>query len=231
MADFPSGLIVDVARNSGRDPVRRGAPRGEWLIRCPWAENHVHGDEHPSCRINPEKNTFYCDPCAKGGGVVELAQALGVSLPVYKSSSAKRERKKLHFATSGPITTITQQIIADTLAKAYPLDTWKHLGVEQGAVDGQPAIAFPLPGGGYKTCLYQRPDSKGKKPYTLWYSDGGAADLLFVGDHEDVLLVAGEWDMLAALSAKFPCVATSTGGEGHWKPEPYCDNDACGLVQ
>ena len=80
MEDFPPGLILDVARSAGREPVQKGSANGEVLIQCPWAEHHRHGDAHPSCRLNPENNVFFCHPCGRGGGVKDLAAALGVNL-------------------------------------------------------------------------------------------------------------------------------------------------------
>ena len=108
----------------------------------------MNGDEHPSCRVNPEKNTFYCDVCGQGGGVVELAQLLGVSVPTTKAVPTKRRHKQALFVTRGPITIETQQIFRDELAKSYLPEAWKVLGVEEGTVNGEKAIAFPLRTGG-----------------------------------------------------------------------------------
>jgi hypothetical protein len=39
----------------------------------------LHGDRHPSCRLNEAKNTWYCDPCGEGGNPIRLVErALGV---------------------------------------------------------------------------------------------------------------------------------------------------------
>ena len=156
MADFPPDLILEVARAAGRDLITRGAPKGEFLIRCPRPESHANGDQNPSCRLSPDKNTFYCDVCAHGGGVVELAQLLGVSAPAMKAVPAKRRHKQALFVTRGPITVETQQIFRDELAKPYLPEAWKALGVEEGTVNGEQTVAFPLPSGGYKVCLYRR---------------------------------------------------------------------------
>ena len=93
------------------------------------------------------------------------------------------------------------------------------LAVQEGLVGKEPAIAFPLPSGGYKVCLYNRPDPEREKPYSFRFTDGGMVDLLLFGDDRDVLLCAGEWDALAALSVGFESVATGTGGENKWEPE------------
>ncbi len=54
-------LLAEVAAVAGEG---RRAGR-EVLFRCPF-----HNDRHPSLRVNPEKRTWYCDPCCKGGGVI-----------------------------------------------------------------------------------------------------------------------------------------------------------------
>lgn len=223
--DFQVDAILDVAWRGGRDPVAMTSPRGEFAIRCPWSAEHSHGDAHPSCRLNSDKNTFYCDPCGKGGGVVELARLLNVDSPpavplsqASGSNDRSRKRRTLHFESTGAVTAATRAFFASQLAKRYRDEAWDLLGALEGSVDREPAIAFPMPGGGFKACMYRRPDPKREKPYSFVFTDGGKADLLMIGDGDDVLLVAGEWDMLAALSAGFRCVATGTGGEGTWKP-------------
>jgi hypothetical protein len=53
----------------GADFVKRGAT--EYVAHCP-----LHDDHHPSCRINLEKGTWYCDVCAVGGDVFDLFAAV-----------------------------------------------------------------------------------------------------------------------------------------------------------
>ncbi len=221
-----SGTILAVARAAGRIVPSRPDLRGEFPIQCPTPDRHRNGDAHPSCRLNPEKNTWYCDPCGRGGGALDLARELGVDLRSLTASSAKESSKteparkpSRNFVAGGPISIQTQRKLRDGLAKSYSEQAWQTVGVLEGTVDGKPAIAFPQPAGGFKVCLYERPDKKRNKSYSWIFADGGKADLLVFGDGPEVLLVAGEWDMLAALSAGFPCVATGTGGEGTWKPE------------
>ncbi len=228
---FPQGAILEVARRAGLEPKPVG--RHESVVRCPLFRDHRNDDQHPSCRLNNVKNMWFCDPCGRGGGIVEFAELLGVDLSSILSSilssssspagrTAKRRasaRRKLHFEPQGPVSERTQAEIRDRLGKNYSADAWCKTGVLEGTVDGDPAIAFPMPSGGFKACLYRRPDRKHGKPYTFYFTDRGKVDLLLVGEGDDVLLVAGEWDQLAALTAGVPCVATGTGGEGTWKRE------------
>jgi hypothetical protein len=53
-------------RLSGAAGVRAGR---EELFLCP-----LHDDHNPSLRVDPHKGLWYCDPCALGGDVVELAR-------------------------------------------------------------------------------------------------------------------------------------------------------------
>jgi len=199
------------------------------VIQCPRSERHSNGDAHPSCRLNPQKNTWYCDPCGQGGGVKELAAELGVDLTSFLPSDAaasqaasKPAAKRVrawHFDSLGPITTSTRDWFRDVLGKNYSDAAWQAAGVLEGAVDGKAAIAFPQPSGGFKVCLYRQPNARSGKVYSWIFTDSGKADLLLVGEGADVLIVAGEWDMLAAISAGFECVATGTGGEGTWNTQ------------
>jgi hypothetical protein len=34
----------------------------------------LHDDHHPSLRVNPEQDLWYCDPCSVGGDVITLVQ-------------------------------------------------------------------------------------------------------------------------------------------------------------
>jgi CHC2 zinc finger len=58
--------VEDLAeRLSGRG-VRRGR---EIAFLCP-----LHDDHNPSLRVNRAKGVWYCDPCLRGGSVVDLAR-------------------------------------------------------------------------------------------------------------------------------------------------------------
>ena len=60
-----SDSIQSVCRDYGFELKRIG---NEWYAKCPF-----HNDgKRPNFRVNPDKNTWYCDVCGEGGGVVEL---------------------------------------------------------------------------------------------------------------------------------------------------------------
>jgi hypothetical protein len=58
--------VEELAERLSRPGTRRG---NEVFFRCP-----LHDDKNPSLRVNPEGGVWYCDPCAVGGDVVELAR-------------------------------------------------------------------------------------------------------------------------------------------------------------
>jgi len=55
--------LVEYLQRQGCEMVKAGR---EYKTRC-W----MHNDTKPSMRIDPHKNKYYCDPCGKGGTVIE----------------------------------------------------------------------------------------------------------------------------------------------------------------
>lgn len=52
-------------------------PKGKEI----WTTCPLHDDSNPSLRINEEKKTWYCDPCQKGGSIIDLVVEMeGVSV-------------------------------------------------------------------------------------------------------------------------------------------------------
>jgi hypothetical protein len=73
-AQLPEPLIAAVeSAIMARDGHMRG---GEIYFLAP-----CHDDHEPSARWNPDKHTWYCDPCDKGGGVFSLARLLNIPIP------------------------------------------------------------------------------------------------------------------------------------------------------
>jgi len=68
-----------ISRNSNAQENKKG----ELLLPCPF-----HDDEHPSLRFHPQKGGWYCDPCKRGGGAKELAEAMGYERPERQEPQA-----------------------------------------------------------------------------------------------------------------------------------------------
>lgn len=62
-------LCTDVGRAALGQPLRQEGQ--ELLYRCP-----NHHDQHPSLKVNPNKNAWMCGPCGKSGGAWTLAAFL-----------------------------------------------------------------------------------------------------------------------------------------------------------
>lgn len=230
---FREGLILEIARAAGREPQRLGTG-SEWAVKCARAANHSNGDEHPSCRLNPEKNTWFCDVCQRGGGVKDLAEELGVDLsgltqkqsrkrpPRAGRNSSAKEKLPLVFLSRGPFSAATARVFADKLGKNYTAESWAAFGALEGVVhpEGMPdrseeVIAFLMPQGGVHAYRYTRKDKRAR-----WcFANGGKAGLLTIGFEREgvVLLCEGEWDAMRAYEVGFP-VATTTGA-GVFRPE------------
>ncbi len=207
--------ILDLARQAGREPTRGSG--GEVLIRCPHPNRHREGDLHPSCRINPVKNTFYCDVCQEGGGARDLARLLGVSAGV----SPTRTPSRLTFCAGAPISAATQEHFRAQYGKGYRPETWAAFSVTEGIVAPEsspsrrePAIAFPLSSGGYHVYRYHQATRNNR-----WrFAGGGKPELIVAGLDRagPVVLAEGEWDALRAYDLGYP-VATGTGGAGTFR--------------
>jgi hypothetical protein len=52
-------------------PTKMGCVDEEWGARCPLKD---HEGKMPSFTVNPEKNSWFCHGCLRGGDVVELAR-------------------------------------------------------------------------------------------------------------------------------------------------------------
>ena len=133
--DFQPAEILEVARRAGLSPRR--VAMDEYVVPCPSASQHRHGDANPSCRLNPSKNTFYCDPCGEGSGLIEFSHRLGLHdgprahdasprpTPATKASGIR----PLHFDSRGPISATTQEWMARYLNKRYTPEAWAKAGV------------------------------------------------------------------------------------------------------
>lgn len=72
--------------------LRQASPEGKeirFLAPC-------HDDHEPSARWNPDKHTWFCDVCKKGGGYKHLAGLLGVSIPAMSNGQDTRRIVKTY---------------------------------------------------------------------------------------------------------------------------------------
>lgn len=97
-----------------------------------------HDDQHASARWNPEKATWYCDPCGRGGGALDLAKHLGIELPQHGEGGPSRPS----------ISTATAQPPGCTLAdyakaKNLPLDFLKAVGLSDISYSSSPTVRIP----------------------------------------------------------------------------------------
>jgi putative DNA primase/helicase len=53
----------------------------------------IHSDTNPSARWNPEKQTWFCDVCKRGGGYLDLAQRLGISTQSERMGNGQDARR------------------------------------------------------------------------------------------------------------------------------------------
>jgi DNA primase len=58
----------DILEVVGRYTSLRRIGREE-MGSCP-----LHDDQHPSLRVNPDKQVWYCDPCGTGGDVIRFVE-------------------------------------------------------------------------------------------------------------------------------------------------------------
>jgi DNA primase len=64
------------------DVVLDSAENGEWYARCPFTQNHKHGDSNPSFGINVKKGVYYCHGCHERGNFKKLSEVLRVGLTI-----------------------------------------------------------------------------------------------------------------------------------------------------
>jgi hypothetical protein len=112
----------------------RRLPGGEIRFRCPQPEDHRNGDEHASARWNPAKMVWRCDACGAGGGALDLARRLGITIPtetIYAIRTIDGTVVALHVRIDHP----------DGSKECY----WRRPTGESG-LDGMPLETLPFYG-------------------------------------------------------------------------------------
>ena len=198
----PALIAALTAAAEGRD----GHPeRGEIRFRCPFPG---HLDNHPSARWNPEKGTFFCDVCGKGGGAIDLAKLLGIELPKFSPNG--------HDTPRG----LTLQQYA--IAKRLPLAFLQGLGLRDARYSGNPAVETlyldengTIEGKRYRTALTGKDRFKWRKGDHICLYGRDRRQLAL--DRGYGILVGGESDSQTLWFHDEP--AFGLAGEGTWNDE------------
>ena len=168
-----------------RQAKREGA---EVRFLCP-----SHKDTHPSARYHPEKQTWYCDVCKIGSGILDLAHRLDIPTP--ERADGRRQRRP------------GKRIIAiydyrdETGEMLYQAIRYEPKDFKQRRPDGKGGYIWNLVS--TRLVLYRLPE------------------LIATGPDVTVYVVEGEKD--ADNAAKAGILATTSAmGAGKWREE-YAD--------
>ncbi len=168
--------------------AKREGPEIRFL--CP-----SHKDTHPSARYHPEKQTWYCDVCHIGSGMMDLARRLDIPVPERRNSRGARKQRE------------SKRIVA--------IYDYRD---EAGTVLFQTVRYDP------KDFRQRRPDGKGGHVWNLDSTRlvlYRLPELAAAGQGASVYIVEGEKD--ADNAAKAGILATTSPlGAGKWRDE-YAD--------
>jgi hypothetical protein len=169
----------------------------ELKFRCFYPDRHAHGDAHWSAFFNPAKAVWLCRVCGARGGVLDLADHLGVPPPRRDDVSPPRLED---FART----------------RSLNVETWRQFGVHPVVEYGRPALQYPTSVG-----IDRLKYLDGRKPKYRWRSKGGhlhwyglraalaslhaGASILYVVNGEPSVWACPQ----AGIAAICPC-----GGEG-----------------
>ncbi|MFO1519817.1 MAG: CHC2 zinc finger domain-containing protein [bacterium] len=147
---------------------REGAQKGkEIFFLCPF-----HNDHNPSCRWNPEKEVWYCDPCGKGGGWRELYEKLEKEIlsaenkctpaRAYENNNTS---SKLESACCFPAECSLDSYVSEKQISKAVLETF---GLSDFEYQGKPSIKVPYYGeSGEELSVRYRINLHGKNRF-LW---------------------------------------------------------------
>ena len=185
--------LIDIARDHGIEQTQQG--NGEWLGRCPRRYKHPHGDVHPACDINTDKNSWFCRTCNVGGGPVQYEQELEASghLPTASRGVERNEVTPEMRATAAALHNLGQMgllpgsVGAGWLeARGIDLHTAEMCGI--GVAEMAPGNLYGIAAGRYITFTFA--DENG--PVCVKFRDvadkhnqrivpAGAPQILFLG--------------------------------------------------
>jgi hypothetical protein len=148
MTEAQRAVLVDEVTHAleQRGVEREGA---ELKFRCFHPERHKHNDMHWSAYFNPAKAVWLCRVCSVRGGLLDLADRLGVPRPQREIPAAAATED---FARSRCLT----------------LETLRRFGVRPVIEYGRQALRYPTSVG-----IDRLKFLDGKKPKYRWASTGG----------------------------------------------------------
>lgn len=175
----------------GLVPITAGR---ELKVRCPF-----HTDSVPSLRINPAKQTWFCDPCQIGGDVFDFVKKLRGGVAFADKLAFLADRAGVPPAASAtPMPAV--------------IDTTYAYRDEQGTVLYETVRYKP------KTFRQRRPSGEGS---WLWNLDGVRRVVYRLPDlqgREAIYICEGEKDCEALWARRVPAT-TNVGGAGKWRPD------------
>jgi hypothetical protein len=216
----PDSELVAAVDHTVQGRNARLLSHGEIAFTCPNRERHANRDAHPSARWNREKGVWHCDVCGAGGGVVDLARRLGLTLAGSGPSGGRgaplsppRAR-----ATVQPGLTLAQY----AAAKQLPVDFLRGLGLSDVFIGGQDVVRIPyLDEVGNELAVRFRVSLDGDQRFK-WRTGAtphlyGLARLAGARRAGEVLLVEGESDTQTLWFNEFH--ALGLPGAASWRPE------------
>lgn len=182
-----SDSVIDICQGHGMTFKRQG---GELYASCPF---HTEG-KRPNFRVNIQKNSWFCDVCGEGGGVVEfLAKKTG------------RDKKEVF------------KELVDKQPTQSAVTPFGEIACTYDYTDGSGNLLYQVCRMVPKSFRQRRPDGKGG---WIWNMEGIERVLYRLPDIlnpkcQFVCLVEGEKDADTLRNAGLPAT-TNVGGAGKW---------------
>jgi hypothetical protein len=190
-----AALVVEVTRALEQRGVEREGV--ELKFRCFYPDRHEHGDAHWSASFNPMKATWLCRVCGAKGGVLDLADRLGVARPPRDDGPPPRLED---FAR----------------VRCLTLDTLHRFGIRPVVEFGRPALRYPT-----SVRIDRLKFLDARKPKYRWATKGGrvhwygrkAALAVLRKGARTLYIVNGEVGVWACAQAGIAAICPC-GGEG-----------------
>ena len=201
---------------------------GELLARCFRPENHRNGDAHPSMSINVEKATWYCHAEGVGGKLSEIPGCENVSAISTQPKVLSRNQGSVALDVHNVTPAQKESLIAGGRYFPNALSMLNAKCVHLGSKSG---IGLQTLKGNYAVLGIAhdgevRRSEDGKIEKRHWPGGCGSSVIaspeLFTGNYAEVIVLAGEWDLMAAIENGILNVVAGTAGEG--SPKPFMEH-------